>query len=192
MLLGEPPASQADLHFRVFGFPVRVHPFFWVVALFMGLGSGRDDPQKILIWVGVVFVSVLLHEMGHASIQRLYGGHPWITLYGLGGLASCNDGPRSPGRRILVLLAGPGAGFLLAAVVLVWMKLAGHAFNVVSMADWNSSPLIPENATGFSLFGKYIGYFPAFASDTLTTFVRHSDLRKYILGSGQLASCLSA
>ncbi|HEX4414497.1 MAG TPA: site-2 protease family protein [Lacipirellulaceae bacterium] len=126
MFLGEPPATQADLHFRVFGFPVRVHPFFWIVALLMGLGSGPADPQKTLIWIGVVFVSVLIHELGHASVQRLYGGHPWITLYSFGGLASCNDGPRTPWRRILVLLAGPGAGFLLAALVVAAMKLSGH------------------------------------------------------------------
>ena len=27
----EPPPTQGDLHFRLFGIPVRVHPFFWVV-----------------------------------------------------------------------------------------------------------------------------------------------------------------
>jgi stage IV sporulation protein FB len=139
MLLGEPPASQADLHFRVFGFPVRVHPFFWVVSAFMGLGL--RDPQKVLMWVAVVFVSVLLHELGHASIQRFYGGHPWITLYGLGGLASCNDGPRTPWRRILVLLMGPGAGFLLAVAVVLAMKLSGHVIgfgqhSALTNANW--------------------------------------------------------
>src|SRR3954464_9130641 len=92
MFLGEPPASQADLHFRVFGFPVRVHPLFWIVSLLMGLGSGPADPQRTLVWVAVVFVSVLLHELGHGSVQKFYGGHPWITLYSFGGLASCNDG----------------------------------------------------------------------------------------------------
>ena len=52
MFLGEPPATQADLHFRLFGFPVRVHPYFWVVTLLMGLGGGPADPQKTMIWVG--------------------------------------------------------------------------------------------------------------------------------------------
>jgi stage IV sporulation protein FB len=172
MFLGEPPASQADLHFRLFGFPVRVHPYFWVISLFMGLGGGPADPQKTLIWVAVVFVSVLLHELGHASVQRFYGGHPWITLYGLGGLASCNDGPRTPGRRILVLFAGPGAGFLFALVVLAWMKVAGHAFGVVSTQELNSAPQIPENIDGFSIFGKFVWYFQSFPSELLTTFVR--------------------
>jgi stage IV sporulation protein FB len=171
MFLGEPPATQADLHFRLFGFPVRVHPYFWVVSLLMGLGGGPADPQRTMIWIGVVFVSVLLHEMGHATMQRYYGGHPWITLYGFGGLASCNDGPRTPGRRIAVLLAGPGAGFLLAAFVLASLKAAGHSFNIVSIEEWKSSTLIPENVEGFSLFGKYVGYFESFPSGLLSKSV---------------------
>jgi stage IV sporulation protein FB len=168
MFLGEPPATQADLHFRLFGFPVRVHPYFWVVTLLLGLGGGPADPQRTAIWIGVVFVSVLLHEMGHATMQRYYGGHPWITLYGFGGLASCNDGPRTPGRRIAILLAGPGAGFLFAAFVLASLKAAGHAFHLVSIEEWKSSALIPENVEGFSLFGKYIGYFESFPSGLLS------------------------
>src|SRR4051794_41088064 len=96
MLLGEPAPTQGDLHFRLFGFPVRVHPFFWLTTVIFGMGGGPADPQRTLVWVGIVFVSILAHELGHATMQRFYGGHPWITLYGLGGLASCNDCSRSP------------------------------------------------------------------------------------------------
>jgi stage IV sporulation protein FB len=126
MLLGEPPPTQADLHFRLLGIPVRVHPFFWVSTVFLGMGSKEADPKDILIWVGVVFVSILVHEFGHATMQRRYGGHPRVTLYGLGGLASCDDCDRSPGRQILILLAGPGAGFLLAAIVVAILAAFGH------------------------------------------------------------------
>jgi len=31
MLSGEPCETAADLRFRVFGFPVRVHPWFWLI-----------------------------------------------------------------------------------------------------------------------------------------------------------------
>ena len=127
MLLGEPPPTQADLHFRLFGVPVRVHPFFWIVALLLGMGGGdRADPVNTLIWVAVVFVSIQVHEFGHALTQRYYGGNPWITLYSFGGLASCNDCDRSPRSQILILLAGPGAGFLLAAVVVGVLAATGH------------------------------------------------------------------
>src|SRR6185436_11971377 len=128
MLLGEPPPTQADVHFRLFGIPIRVHPYFWIVSLIMGAGGigGKAEPVDALVWVVVVFISILVHELGHAFMQRTYGGHPWITLYGLGGLASCNDCDRSPRRQIIISLAGPIAGFLLAAVILLAMRLTGQ------------------------------------------------------------------
>jgi stage IV sporulation protein FB len=126
-MIGEPPPTQADLHFRAFGFPVRVHPWFWIVALLLGLGGGeRADPFQTVLWVAVVFVAVLVHELGHAFTQRRFGGHPRITLYGVGGLASCDDCDRSPRSQILISLAGPGAGFLFAGVVIAILAATGH------------------------------------------------------------------
>src|SRR5262245_15290041 len=92
MLLFEPPSSSGDIHFRVCGFPVRVSPFFWFTAVLMGVNPrGGTPPMELLLWVAVVFVSILVHELGHALAQRHYGGHPWITLHAFGGLASCDD-----------------------------------------------------------------------------------------------------
>lgn len=126
MLLGEPAPTQYDLHFRLFGFPVRVHPFFWVVSLLLGMGGDRADPLNTLIWVAVVFVSILVHELGHALLQRYFGGRPWITLYSFGGLASCNDCDRSPRSQIVISLAGPVAGFILAGFVISVLVALGR------------------------------------------------------------------
>lgn len=126
MLLGEPAPTQADLHFRVFHIPVRVHPFFWLGTLLLGMGGGPADPANTLIWIAVVFVSIVVHELGHAFTQRYFGGHPWITLYGFGGLSSCNDCDRSPRSQILISLAGPAAGFVLAAGVVGILAALGR------------------------------------------------------------------
>lgn len=127
MLLVDPPPSQGDLHFRLFGIPVRVHPWFWIISLMMGLGGGdAADPINTLVWVVVVFVSILVHELGHAFLQRFFGGRPRITLYGLGGLAICDDCDRSPRSQILISLAGPVAGFLFAALIVTILAATGH------------------------------------------------------------------
>jgi stage IV sporulation protein FB len=126
MLLREPPPTQADLHFRVFGFPIRVHPFFWLVTLLMGMGGGSTPPVEMLIWVVAVFVSILVHELGHALVQRHFGGRPWITLYGFGGMAACDDCERSTRSQILISLAGPAAGFLLAIASIVVLNSMGR------------------------------------------------------------------
>ncbi|GAF97863.1 unnamed protein product, partial [marine sediment metagenome] len=67
MFLAEPPPTQADLNFRLFGFNVRVSPWFWLLAVILGAGGigGGTPPREILIWVAVVFVSILVHEFGH-------------------------------------------------------------------------------------------------------------------------------
>jgi len=128
MLIGDPAPTQGDLHFSVLGIPVRVHPFFWVIAVLLGLRS--PNAQALIVWVIAVFVGVLVHEMGHAVVMRRFGFAPSITLYGLGGMASYGAGayqPRSPGTwgQVLISAAGPIAGFLLAASLVLVLTLAG-------------------------------------------------------------------
>jgi len=125
MLIGEPPRSQADIHFTLFGFPIRVHPFFWVITVILGLRTHKD-PVEMLIWVAAVFVSILIHELGHALTIRFYGGDCWITLYGMGGLASSNWVHRTTRQQVLISAAGPAAGFALAAILLAAVRSSGH------------------------------------------------------------------
>ncbi len=126
MLLAEPPPSQADLHFRVLGVPVRVHPFFWVISLLIAMRGESSPPAEVFSWIAALLGSILVHEMGHALLQRFYGGNPRIVLHGMGGLAICGDCERSTRSQILISLAGPGAGFLLAATIAAVILLSGH------------------------------------------------------------------
>jgi stage IV sporulation protein FB len=130
VLLGEPPRTQFDLNFSLLGIPVRVHPWFWLFTLILGYHLG--DPVMVLTWVAVVFISILVHEMGHALTMRAFGYYPWITLYSFGGLASYDPsgGWRSRGAgtlgQCLIALAGPAAGFFFAAVLLAGVVAAGY------------------------------------------------------------------
>lgn len=125
MLLSEPPRSPYDLNFRVLGIPVRVHPLFWLVVVLLGLG-GSEEPVMMLIWVAACFLSIVVHEMGHALAARAHGWEPWITLYGFGGLASYQPTYHTPRSQILITLAGPGAGFLFAAFIAGVIAASGH------------------------------------------------------------------
>lgn len=140
MFLIEPERTNVDLHFRVFGVPVRVHPFFWLVALFSGAAPGIT-PKQTLIWMLALFVSILVHELGHAAAILYYGYRPWVTLYALGGLASYNPGYSSsyesyagnstrPSTQTVISLAGPVAGFLFAALVVGVLWVAGRDVEV--------------------------------------------------------------
>ncbi len=129
MLLTEPPRSQGDLNFVLFGLPVRVHPMFWVLTLLLGLGWG--EPMALITWVIAVFLSILVHELGHAVAMRAFGFYPSIVLYGMGGLTSWGPGSfgaRNPGPagRVLISAAGPAAGFALAAALYSVLRVAKY------------------------------------------------------------------
>jgi stage IV sporulation protein FB len=125
-LFAEPGQTQADLHFSVLGIPVRIHPMFWLVTAILGSAGSSVSPESLLLWVLAVFISILVHELGHALAFRRFGFQPWITLYGMGGLASSNARRIDPRTDIWISLAGPGAGFALAAVIVSLMRLGGH------------------------------------------------------------------
>lgn len=99
--------------FRLGPFPVAVDPTFWFLAL-LGISSALYG----LMWAGVLFGSILVHELGHALMARHYGSSASIRLYALGGLTFHQPLPRRA-QRIAVSLAGPFAGFGLGLVALV-------------------------------------------------------------------------
>lgn len=113
------------LSFRLGKIPVRVHATFFVMALFLGLFD--PDLRELVAWVAIVFVSVMLHELGHATMGLAFGLEPRIDLHGMGGTTSWSTQRKlSTARRVAISLAGPFAGFVVAALV-VWAPPLLHA-----------------------------------------------------------------
>lgn len=148
-MLQEPGTSPYDLHFRFLGFPVRVAWGFWIVAAVIGWGwsQGVDNlavrldldspgaPVLLAIWIAAMFLSILIHELGHTLAMRYYGTDSRIVLYHFGGLAipdsfgSWNAARQrriGPREQIVISAAGPAMQLGLAAVV--W--LAGLAIGI--------------------------------------------------------------
>jgi membrane-associated protease RseP (regulator of RpoE activity) len=116
-MLGQVSPTPFDLRFSLLGIPVRVHPFFWLVSAIMGWNP--HEPNYMFLWVACVFVSILVHEFGHALTARYFGWPPEVVLYSFGGFAAFTPTwGYTTGRAVLVLLAGPGAGFVLYALLL--------------------------------------------------------------------------
>lgn len=122
---------------RLFGIPVRVHPTFFLMAAVLGARPGADL-VTVLIWIAVVFGSVLLHELGHAWAARGFGYRPRIELHAMGGTTLWGGAPVTPGRRFVVSVAGPAAGLVLGALVLAVRPadLGGHAAGAVEALLW--------------------------------------------------------
>ncbi|GAB5603563.1 site-2 protease family protein [Thermus sp. FJN-A] len=96
--------SNLPLYLRLFGLPedpgLLQGPWPFLLGLLAALG---------------LFLSVLLHELGHALAARRFGIRTRrITLWLLGGVAQMERIPREPQKELGVALAGPGVSFLLA------------------------------------------------------------------------------
>jgi Zn-dependent protease len=163
LLFQTPPPTRYDLRFTLAGFPVRVHPLFWLIALLLGSSSG--DPLQILIWVLVVFVSILIHELGHALAFRRYGLSSQIILHFAGGLTvpeSALWGNRwanvalGPNEQIFISVAGPGAGFLLAGLIIVAVLVSGGSIITARLLGFIPLPAFASLPFGGPILGDLI------------------------------------
>lgn len=100
--------------------PVVVRGSFLLIAAFIGFVGVGDIPRTVA-WIAIVFLSILIHELGHAFTARTYGSKVAIELNGLGGLTrwAAPDGELTPGRRALIAAAGSATGLVFGG--LVWV-----------------------------------------------------------------------
>jgi stage IV sporulation protein FB len=134
----------AKAHFRIFGIPIRVEPFFVVIAVLFGI---RLEPLWVVFaWVGIVFVSVLVHELGHALTYRALGQRSSIVLHGFGGFTVATGGGRrvlSKGKSVMVSVSGAFAQLLFL----------GLPFWLLYQSDWYADASFNwamNNLEGFS------------------------------------------
>lgn len=159
-MLAEPPRTPYDLNFRLFGFPVRIHPLFWLGAALLGASTFEAGVQFALIWIAVVLVSILVHELGHAVAFRAFRADSHIVLWIFGGLTVPYSGVGGRGRRIVVSLAGPFAGFLLCGLVYASHKLTGWGLGNGPEVAWLYIALIFVN-----LYWGIFNLLPVFPLD---------------------------
>ncbi|MCA9290234.1 MAG: hypothetical protein KDA25_03840 [Phycisphaerales bacterium] len=114
---------------RYLGIRVRVHITFLILLVFW-LVTGRN-PIDTLIWVGVLFGSVLLHEFGHCLGCRAVGGQANdILMWPLGGLAYCRP-PRRPWPEFVTVACGPLVNVVLAGIaVAILVAMNGSALPI--------------------------------------------------------------
>lgn len=100
--------------------PVAVRGSFLLIAALIGF-VGVGSAEQTIAWIVVVFVSILIHELGHALTARMYGAQVAIELNGLGGLTrwSLPEVELTPGRRSLIAAAGSAVGLLFGGIVLL-------------------------------------------------------------------------
>ncbi|MBA2369139.1 MAG: M50 family metallopeptidase [Candidatus Protochlamydia sp.] len=92
--------------------PIRIFPFFWVLIAMIGWLNSQSITGTA-VWSGVILISILVHEFGHALTAVAFGQKAEINLVGLGGVTK-REGPSLPKwQDFLIVLNGPLAGLLL-------------------------------------------------------------------------------
>jgi Zn-dependent protease len=112
------------LSFDLFRIPVSIQPSFLLIAVVLGWTSGFGTIEGFVTWVLIVFISILIHELGHAVVARSFGAAVEIELNGFGGLTrwGVTQGELPPGRRAAVAAAGSATGLVFGG--LIWLLYA--------------------------------------------------------------------
>lgn len=90
----------------------KLDPLFLVLAFGIGW-LNSSTVQEIFLWAIVIFVSILVHELGHALTAISFGHTAEITFMPLGGLTSRTGPKLNAFKEFLIVLNGPLAGFAL-------------------------------------------------------------------------------
>jgi stage IV sporulation protein FB len=114
------------LHFSLFNIPIRVLPWFWITLALIG-GALRADSKeaifKILLFMLAGFISILVHELGHALTAKHFGKRVEIVLQAFGGYAAYSGGERlTKLQSLAIIAAGPGIQILLGVGALILTK----------------------------------------------------------------------
>lgn len=150
------------LPFRLLGIPVRLDTsFLLVLPLFAWLigsqipayaallrragfavdpGPLLEGPTPWLLGLAAalgLFASVVIHELGHSVVARLYGVEvKEITLWFLGGMAQFEEMPRQRGAEAVVSLAGPVTSVLIALTGLLLLRVGEYPPGVLFVLSY--------------------------------------------------------
>lgn len=110
--------------------PVHIYPIFWLLALLIGWLYSFTILGAVILGF-VVFISVLVHEYGHALSALAFGQQSFIELVGLGGVTQRQGKRLSLGKEFIIILNGPLAGLALAILSFLILLTFGKGLSSV-------------------------------------------------------------
>ena len=121
---------------KIRGIDIKMHFTFPLILIWAGLsfgvfsGGGAEGALYGVLVTSLVFVIVLLHELGH-SIAAQYYQVPvrQIVLLPIGGVAQLEEIPEDPKKELVIAAAGPLVNFLLAVVLALIAPLIGQSLS---------------------------------------------------------------
>jgi len=137
---------------RFYSIPIKVHWSFMLMVVYVFFVGWKESMEAIAIlgfgfFVALLFVCVLLHELGHALTARRYGvSTKDIIISPIGGVARLRRMPRKPWSEFWVAIMGPAVNIAIALILAIIISVTPLSF-------------IPAGAPS-QLFGNIANLFP--------------------------------
>lgn len=113
----------------IFGIPIKVHWtftffLFWVIFIAQRMGLDLTGTVRLCGFTMVLFVCVILHELGHAQMAARFGVKTKdIIISPIGGIARLLKIPDRPREELLIALAGPAVNVVIAILLYTSLTL---------------------------------------------------------------------
>jgi Zn-dependent protease/CBS domain-containing protein len=150
------------------GTAILIHVTFllfliWLGAIYYRQG-GADAAWQGTIFIVLLFLCVLLHELGHVFAARQLGVQTRdVTLWPFGGIASMERMPEKPSQELIVALAGPAVNVAIAAGLLLWL---GPRLNPESLTQIQDPAVsLAAKLAGANIILVLFNMIPAFPMD---------------------------
>ncbi len=102
---------------RLFGIPILVMPAVLVLTIAVLFSASSNQVGELLVLLGLLGVSLIAHELGHALVARRLGLRVLdITIWPLGGMARMEGVFDRPQAEAPVALAGPLVNLAIAGL----------------------------------------------------------------------------
>jgi Zn-dependent protease len=178
---------------RIFGVELRIHWTFFLLPLFVWYteysAHGSANEARDLALVGIIFASVLAHELGHALVARRSGIRAKsIILLPIGGITQLDESQPTPEtlaadpaatlpaldlkaakhapwvRDIRIAMAGPLANLLVALVATVTILIVAPNVDLRTWPFMQSGNL-PRSLVWVNLYLAGFNLLPAYPMD---------------------------
>ena len=107
----------------------------WLGVIFYRQG-GAEAAWQGTMFIMLIFLCVLLHELGHVFAARRYGVKTRdVTLWPFGGISSMERMPDKPSEELIVAVAGPAVNVAIAAVLILWLGPRFDLENLTKIED---------------------------------------------------------
>ncbi len=155
----------------VAGIDIFIH---WTFLLLIGFivytnkkaGYNQTQIAWSVLFISFVFITVLLHELGHAMAARRFNIKTRdITLLPIGGLARLEKMPEKPWEELVVAIAGPAVNIVLAAITSLFISIPEPEAFIEQLSNGVNASNFFLNFFVVNLVLAFFNLLPAFPMD---------------------------